>query len=106
LRAALLTGSSIEVAGYQISPELFRSIDELELVRLMNGVTLPVSWFELVGDAQAGLPMAASNVVNSLNARGCRIEPVAVVGPKFWTTAEITVSDELAKNTLHRLGTS
>lgn len=106
LKAELASGSSLEVAGYEISPELFNSIVEMKLAQLMGGLALPISWFELIAETQSALPPAVAKVVDDLRASGLSIEAEAVVGAKFWTTVETTVSNELAERTLRRLNES
>lgn len=96
----LLAGEALEVAGYEISPALYRSIAAQDLVDLMDGLTVPITWFELVADEQSTLPAAAGRAVAGLTASGCRIRAEAVAGPKFWSTAEIAVAPQLAELTV------
>ena len=100
LKAVLESGDSIEVAGYEISAELYRAVSGIELKELMAGMKLPLAWLEMVADERMGMPAAASRSIDMLNASGCQIESDVVTGPKFWSTAETTVSDALAERSL------
>ena len=103
LKALLDAGQSLEIAGYEVSADLYRAIVALELKELMAGLDIPVSWFELVAAADSPVPMASANAIAALTSAGCEISSTAVAGPKFWSTVEITRSDALAEQTLAAL---
>lgn len=95
LKAILDAGESLEVAGYEISARLFRSIDEMDLVSQMADIGLPVFWYELVGNADSSMSAVASKAIEDLNGRGCEIRAEKAVGPNFWSTAELTMAQDL-----------
>lgn len=103
LKASLDAGQSLEIAGYEVSADLYRAIAALELKQLMAGLDIPVSWFELVAADHSPLPMASANAIAALQSAGCKITSEAVAGPKFWSTIETARSDALAEQTLNSL---
>lgn len=82
LRATLAAGHKLEVAGYDLAPELVAAIDALD------GATMtppcPVQWIEIVAAPERPAPPAAARVAA---AWGAQLHTVA--GPQFWTTQEI-----------------
>ena len=93
LRERLAQGEAIEIAGYQLAPNLESGLEKAEL-------TLPeqvqrIEWFELSGKPEAGLSPAASARIEKWQAAGARVRGQAVIGPPFWQTAEIAESAAL-----------
>ena len=95
LRATLAKGESIEVAGYDLSPELAADIDRLRLESLVNPKLPPVDWLELVSAEGRLASPATQRVVENLRRQGMRIFSSAVVGEAFWSLPEITVAPGL-----------
>jgi len=46
LRQRLMSGESLEVAGYLLRPDLVAAIDAVKLERLYPGPTIPIAWIE------------------------------------------------------------
>ncbi len=82
LRAVLESGRALEVAGYQLAPELAAAIDALDAARLAPAC--PVHWFELVAADDRPVPPAAARVAQQW---GTQVRKVA--GAPFWSTQEI-----------------
>jgi exosortase A-associated hydrolase 2 len=99
LRSRLQSGQSVEVAGYEINSEMLLSIDRLDLVKSIGGTPLPIMWTELVGREGDIAPAIASDVTKELADSGCDIQLNLTVGPKFWTTSEITTAPDLVELT-------
>lgn len=98
LRAKMATGESLEVAGYELAPELAASIDSMNAAR-MAVTTAPVHWFELVADAGRPMPPAADRVASTWEERGVQVHRHLVPGTPFWASQEITECDALLSAT-------
>ena len=91
LRAAAAAGRSIEVAGYEIAPELLAAVDGLDLAELTRDVDVPVSWLEVVPSAERGMTAASRRVIEAWRGAGGTVTPQTVVGEPFWSTPEISL---------------
>ena len=100
LKSLLQSGAAVEVAGYRLSPALFESLCNLELGDLLASTQHPIDWFEIVSREGGSLPLQASKLLASLEAAGRAVSSATAEGPKFWTTVETTVCDELVKETV------
>jgi exosortase A-associated hydrolase 2 len=89
LRAALHAGSSLEIAGYELAPELALAIDNIEAAALAPP-SAPVHWFEIVAAAGRQLAPAASRLVSDWREHGANVHVELVCGQPFWATQEIT----------------
>ncbi|MDB5838839.1 MAG: esterase/lipase/thioesterase family active site protein [Herminiimonas sp.] len=94
LRSALQGGESLEVAGYEIAPELAAAIDALDALKLAPAA-VPIQWFEVMPEAGRALAPARARVFDTLTQRGCSLQMHIVAGPAFWSTQETTVCPEL-----------
>jgi exosortase A-associated hydrolase 2 len=97
LRDALRDGRTLEIAGYDLSPELALAIDALPpLDALLDALpaplagTLPVHWFAVLGAGQTPPPDAARVAASRSALRVHTVE-----GPPFWATTEIATSPAL-----------
>ena len=94
LRAKLVAGENIEIAGYSLSPALANGI---EACQIGAGSALPthLAWLELV----AADPPAATPAVDMLATRlrdsGRSLDLQLMTGPAFWQTQEIEHLPEL-----------
>ena len=98
LRNTLRAGESLEVAGYELTPELASAIDGLKAVEL--AVTdSPVHWFEIV--AEPGRPMTpiGGKVVSAWRHSEVKLFLHLVPCPPFWATQEIAECPELVTAT-------
>lgn len=84
LAARLASGTAVEVAGYEVSPELAGALNGLGLAALADPALGPVIWCDLV--PLTGLPAAAASsaCIAVWRAAGLRVASSTVVGPAFW----------------------
>lgn len=87
LRAALAAGTMVEIAGYDLPPQLVAGIDRLTLEALQPARA--VHWFEIVAEAGRVLPPAARRVVDHWSRNGAHIDVHCIAGQPFWNTVEI-----------------
>jgi exosortase A-associated hydrolase 2 len=99
LRAALLAGQPLEVAGYTLAPAMAASIEGANAAALAPAAA-PVRWLEVVGAADRPLGVAAAAVAAGWRQQGVDLRTVPVAGPSFWATQEITDNPALIEATL------
>ena len=98
LRARLAEGETLEVAGYELAPELVAGIEALRLESLLAALTgHAVDWLELsTPGTEPALSPASRRVLESLpDDDGPEITSRAVSGEPFWTIQEITLAPAL-----------
>ena len=102
LRARLAAGEILEVAGYELAPDLVAAIEELRLEGLLprlGGCT--IDWLELAAaGSEPTLAPASRRLLDAQRAGGSpRLTCEAVAGEPFWTIQEITLAPELLNAT-------
>ena len=99
LLGVLQGGQAIEVAGYELAPELAIPLAG----RRLGGETplgeVPVAWLQVSPEPQNGLPPPAAAAAARLAEGGARLTETQVAGDPFWTTQEITTVPELIEAT-------
>ena len=93
LRASLLGGTMLEVAGYELAPELAAAIDQVELAALAPAC--PVHWFETVSAPERPLTPALERLAKGWREQGVALELHKVAGAPFWSTQEIAEAPAL-----------
>jgi exosortase A-associated hydrolase 2 len=99
LRRQLAEGNSLEIAGYELAPELVSEIDQLRLEPLASPRIPAVHWLEVVADATRQLPPAAQRLIDAWQVWGVNVAVQKVIGPPFWQLAEITLAPMLLETT-------
>ncbi|MFB9243740.1 hydrolase 2, exosortase A system-associated [Massilia antarctica] len=94
LRATLLGGEMLEVAGYDIAPALAVAIDSKDAARLAP-LTCPVHWMETSAAAERPLTPAVLRLAEAWRAAGVDLHLQQVSCTPFWSTQEIAESPEL-----------
>lgn len=98
LRAALAAGRPVEVAGYELSPALAKSLEGLSLPQLVRpGAVL--EWLEIVPEAGRPLSPAAQRGVEACQHAGADVRVSLVPGQAFWTAIEIAECSALVEAT-------
>jgi exosortase A-associated hydrolase 2 len=92
LRAQLAAGEALEIAGYELAPQLASAIQRLDLASLAPK-NVPAQWFEVnaEGKPSPGLQRAA----RAWSAGGAEVHLHAVRGEPFWGSVEIAECAEL-----------
>jgi exosortase A-associated hydrolase 2 len=102
LRAALQSGQTLEIAGYDLAPELAQAIDRLA-VSDIPAPSVPVHWFEIVGAPGQGTGAATNRVATAWRDQGVCLQVHVVPGPPFWMTSVISTSPALLDATTSAL---
>ena len=85
----MAAGESLEVAGYELAPELAASIDGINAANLAVKGT-PVHWFELVAEGGRPMPPAAAKIADGWQRGEVDLHRHPVEGTPFWASQEIT----------------
>ena len=88
LRALLRSGKNLEVAGYDLNPDLADAIDALRLTELTPPPDCPVAWFELVASEETPLSPGATRVIEAWHKLGHEVVAQTVADAAFWTFLE------------------
>lgn len=99
MRAQLAAGQRIEVAGYEIAPELARSIEGLKLSDLMPPESVSVAWFEKGTGEEAAISTISQNLVNGWRLAGRRVDIAVFDAPAFWALYDRYLVPELVEKT-------
>ena len=89
LRAALLAGEALEIAGYDLDPRLAAALDALDPLDAFRPAC-PVDWIEAVTQAGAEPSPGAARAAAAWRGAGVDLRLHPVHSAPFWTTTEIT----------------
>jgi exosortase A-associated hydrolase 2 len=89
LRETLSRGAPLEIAGYDLSPELAAAIDTLRLADLVPSVKR-VHCLEISAVAEPKVSPASRRALEAWRSKGLDVREAAVGGEPFWSTMEIT----------------
>lgn len=98
LRAKLENGGSLEVAGYELSSDLYNEVCAIKAIELDDTLAKSVYWVE-VSTSEKALAIPAQKVVEKWRGEGLTVNVENVIGSQFWSTQEITHNSELIENT-------
>lgn len=100
LRRRLIQGETLEIAGYELTPELYAGVHSRQLASLVPARQVRIDWFHMVRQPDAPVPEAILAAAATLGARGAAVQTHGVPGDPFWSTAEIAVCDRLLARTV------
>jgi exosortase A-associated hydrolase 2 len=100
LRRELQAGNALEIAGYELAPELALAIDAL---RLTQAPSCPVHWLEVLSQPGHDLPPGRARLAQQCAQAGWDVRKHVVEGPSFWATQEIEEAPALLRATLAAL---
>ena len=89
LRQQLANGNNVEIAGYNLSPLLAKSIDTLQLKTLIPAREIPLLWVEVLPSDSRPVSAVSQQIVDYWRDQGVTVELVKIVGEPFWNTIEI-----------------
>ncbi|MFK8030989.1 MAG: hydrolase 2, exosortase A system-associated [Gammaproteobacteria bacterium] len=96
---ALKSGNNVEVAGYDVSPDLFSQTGLLKLELLKTDKLRRIDWFSIAGSADAPIPPPAARHVQRWAENGLYARAKIIEGESFWSTKQLTVVPELVART-------
>jgi len=95
LRAILTDGENIEVAGYELTPGLVASLDNIKLTPLANAQSPPIHWFELLLSPESPVPPASRQVIEQWQAKKINVSVSTITNMPFWDGQNITIAPKL-----------
>jgi exosortase A-associated hydrolase 2 len=98
LRESLEGGAPLEVGGYELHPDLVRSIDSQDLVKAA-APGVPVTWMEVVREEARGVGAGSERVIDAWRGAGAEVDTTTVAGEQFWSTVEISTAPALIEQT-------
>ncbi len=98
MRASLANGETLEVAGYELAPNLAAAIDSLKAADLVVTKS-PVHWFEIVAEPGRPMTLAGAKVVSAWKQNEVDLHLHLVPCLPFWATQEISECAELVSAT-------
>ncbi|MCZ4313807.1 hydrolase 2, exosortase A system-associated [Comamonadaceae bacterium G21597-S1] len=99
MRQQLGQGVSVEVAGYEIHPELALAIDGARLARHAPVLATRTLWMEVAAAAGATLAPASQAVVSTWQDEGMQVDARTVEGPAFWQLHERVTAPAVIETT-------
>ena len=94
LREMLARGTPLEIAGYDLHPELAAEIEGLRLADLVPAVKR-VHYLEVTAQAEPKLSPASQRALEAWRMKGLDVRAAAVTGEPFWSTIEVTECEAL-----------
>ena len=85
LRARLIVGELLEVAGYPLSPALAADLAGLNLERA--NPLCPVHWIELVAEVGRAASAASARVLSAWQAQGTDVSMSLLAAEQFWAAS-------------------
>jgi exosortase A-associated hydrolase 2 len=102
-RKVLESEGSVEVAGYAISRELVRGLEEITDPLTNAHAWEAWDWLEVSGPGATARGVAAQRTIAAMRARGMRVRESCLEGEPFWATPEIAVVPALIDATVECL---
>ncbi len=99
LRQQFKDKRSVEVSGYEISPELAFSIDNIETSKITSLGTINIDWFEILTSEKANISRSTQKVIKACSNTGTTISLHQVSGPAFWQLHERILAPDLISET-------
>ncbi len=100
LEELLKEGKSIEVSGYDVSPDLFKGIQSAHYNNHLNKLSCPIAWFTVLASAERKTPRGDLQAMEKWREHGVQVDHKTVIGPAFWQAHERTLTPELISATI------
>ena len=90
MRQRLASGDPLEIAGYKLSSDLARGLEQASLCApVYPGVAQRLAWFEVSTQEDSGLRPASNQTLAAWRQAGFKTNSHLLYGPKFWQSNEI-----------------
>ncbi len=105
IRDSLAAGTTVEIAGYELTPNLATAIDNIKMAD-MSVMNSTIHWFEIVAEVNSSITPSVEKVIKAWEQKGNPVQVHLVPGIQFWTTQEITICPELISATSEQFAVS
>ena len=95
LMERLASGETLEVAGYEIAPELAEAINRVNIADLVPPPGCQIHWLEMTTGANDTLMPPSQKAVSGWRNAGVEVETAVLAGEQFWATQEIATAPAL-----------
>lgn len=95
LRSVLASGSTVEVAGYVLSPALASAMELAVFPERLPDAFGEVDWVEIVRGPSGAVSPHAAKFMEHQSEGGVRVRAHAAAGEPFWGTTEVVVDPTL-----------
>lgn len=99
MRQQLAAGENIEVAGYEVHPDLALAIDDARLAASTPAPKTQVAWLENVGGESLEVSPASKKIISDWTAAGVAVESLLFKGPAFWQVHERVTAPAMIEQT-------
>jgi len=101
LQQQLSQESAVDVAGYELSPQLYSQSQSLSLLEDQSApVEFPVALMEIGSKRGDELSPGVQSLRDRYAQKGAQTSTLKIVGEPFWQTPEITLAPELIPATV------
>lgn len=104
MRQQLQLGQTVEVAGYEIHPELAKAMDGARMMDHKLAAGASVLWLENASQDQAEMSPASKSALLAWEAAGVQADADTYLGPAFWQVHERVIAPALIERTSSWLG--
>jgi len=104
LRRRLSSGKAIEVAGYELSPQLADALEGVAPPAALPPGLGEILWAEASTGDDSALPAPSQAAVDRYRAAGATLETAVCAGEPYWSSTEIVVNWELVDLTASFIG--
>jgi len=99
IRNTLASGFTVEIAGYDLAPEMSAAIDGAELTGATTMISVPITWLELTQNSGETLSPQSVKAIELWRGIGVKLNALTIVGQPFWSLPETTIEPALIKAT-------
>ena len=99
LHAELAAGRPVEIAGYELSPELAQALGGIRMEESAPSPDTHVYWFEVAATAEERLMPAGARVVETWRRKAITVSARTVSGEQFWAVEEAAPAPDLIAET-------
>ena len=93
-------GNALQVAGYDVSPALYKGIQEAHLDTHVEFSDVPIAWFNTLASEDRKTPRVELGFLEKWRANGADIKHSTVIGPSYWAVHERTLAPALVAATV------
>ncbi len=98
--AAIERGESLDVAGYDISPALYKGMKSSCFDDFIDFNAVPIGWFTTLSSTDRKTPRPELNMIDKWKREGANIDHRIIIGPSYWQVHERTLVPELVSATV------
>ncbi len=103
LRARLGEGESLEIAGYETSPQMWADVENSNLLGHLHSRLGEIVVFEIGRPRDGSLSPAGNKILKTAEQRNISVQGIRIPGEPFWTATEIVVNSQLVASTVQSI---